>query len=197
MLLFSTYVRENEYDNEMCNYCLQYGASPQYKSSKCTCSSEDSVVDFKMYEKLLPTVVVTELHYFYDPYTRYVYVLNQAYVVLRVYDLDELESKHEDDLNGFDYMLQSNVYKSPLLTLVYTCCTHQKGNYTLTRFLKPFETAVSECVEWLESSFTAEEVSRQLVVLFSVVNNDSWYEHKLLCSHPVARDVWRNLESLM
>lgn len=197
MLLFSTYVRENEYGNEVCDYCLNYGSSPQYKSSKCTCSSNDSLADFKLYEKLLPSVVVNELHYFYDPYTRYVYVLNQAYVVLRVYDLDELESKHEDDLSGFDYVLQSNLYKSPLLTLVYVCCTHQKGNYTLTRFLKPFEQTVSECVEWLESSFTAEEVQRQLVVLFSVVNNDSWYEHELLCSYTVARNVWKDLESLM
>lgn len=195
MLLFSTYVRENEYGNEVCDYCLTYGSTEKYKKSSCTCSG-DAVVDFKLYEKLLPSVTVTELHYFYDPYTRYVYVLNQAYVLLRVYDLDELESTHEDDLTGFDYALQANVYKSPLLTLVYVCCTHQKNNYSLTRFLKPFEETVQEALQWLEYSFSAEEVRRQLVVLFSVVNDDSWYEHKLLCHHQVAREVWATLENL-
>ena len=191
MWLFSNYVRENE--NELCNYCLKNLSTKKYKSSKCTCEGGKLVADFKLYEKLLPFVTVTEMYYFYDLYTRYVYVLNQAYVVLRVFDLDELESKHEDDMDGFDTLLESNVFKSPILTLQYACCAHQKINYTITRFLKPFEELVEELFSWLEDSFSETEVQQQLVMLFSVIHNPSWYEHEVLLRYECARNVWEKL----
>jgi hypothetical protein len=40
LIIFSEYVRENDFDREICNYCLENGDSKKYNKKKCKCQVE-------------------------------------------------------------------------------------------------------------------------------------------------------------
>jgi hypothetical protein len=193
LILFSEYIRENDYDEEICNYCLEYGDSKSYSKKKCTCKVENVIADFKLYERLLPAIIVTELYYYYDPYSRYIYVINQAKLLLKVFDMDELESKDEDSMDGFDCIYEANILSSPILSIIYLCCLHHKGNFK-SRSKYPFKKALDKAYNLLLEVYDTETVEQQLVMLFAVVNNPEWYEHKALMEYEHAEDLWDKIK---
>jgi hypothetical protein len=197
LIIFSEYVRENDFDREICDYCLQYGDSKKYNKKKCKCQVENIIADFKLYEKLMPALIITELYYYYDPYSRYIYVINQAKLLLKVFDMDELEFKSEEDMDGFDCICEANIHTSPILNIIYLCCLHHKGNYTIDRGGYPFLEAIDKAIKLLFEVFNKEQAEQQLVILFSVINDISFYEHQILMQYEEVRNAWEKIKEYL
>ena len=119
LFLFAYLIRENIFENEMCYPCLN-GESKK-DSSKCSCNKEViyCVPDFKLYERYLTGQIVTEIGYFFEPYTRYIYVLNQKSEILKVFDMNLLENKNFEDYDGFDISINYHISNNITLSYLY------------------------------------------------------------------------------
>ena len=117
--LFSHLIREEVFEKEICYPCLE--GETFNDPDLCTCDKESDffIADFKIYEKMLFGQIITEIYYYYDPFTRYIYVLNQKNEILKVFDLDETEKKTYKELNGFDICLEFNINQSIILSFIY------------------------------------------------------------------------------
>lgn len=119
LYLFSHLVREEIFEKEICYACLE-GLSLKNKEF-CTCEKDSDffIADFKIFEKILTGHIITEIFYYYDPYTRYVYVLNQKKEILKIFDLEEVEKKKYSKLNGLDICLEYNINQSIVMSFIY------------------------------------------------------------------------------
>ena len=119
LYLFSHLIREEIFEKEICYACLEGTSLKNKKFCTCNKDSDFFIADFKIFEKILSGQIITEIFYYYDPYMRYVYVLNQKKEVLKVFDLEEIEKKPYKQLNGFDICLEFNINQSIIMSFIY------------------------------------------------------------------------------
>lgn len=119
LFLFAYLRREDIFEKEMCNSCIN-GESKKDPSS-CTCNKEVIflIPDFKLYERYLTGQIITEIKYFLEPYTRYVYVLNQKDEILRVFDMDQIERKEYKNYDVFDISINYHLSNNIIISYLY------------------------------------------------------------------------------
>jgi hypothetical protein len=119
LFLFAYLRREDVFEKEICYSCIN-GETKKDKSL-CSCNKQIHYVipDFKVYEKYLTGQIVTEINYYLDPYTRYIYVLNQRNEILRVFDMDQLERKGFENYDTFDISVNYHISNNIIVSYLY------------------------------------------------------------------------------
>jgi len=119
LFLFAYLRRENIFENEICYSCLN--GETKKDLSKCSCNKaiNYSIPDFKLYERYLTGQIITEIGYYLEPYTRYIYVLNQKNEILRVFDMNMLENKNFEDYDGFDISINYHISNNIIVSYLY------------------------------------------------------------------------------
>lgn len=119
LFLFSYLRREDIFEKEICNSCIS-GLS-KIDISNCSCNKTINflIPDFKLYERYLTGQIITEIQYLIEPYTRYIYVLNQKDEILRVFDMDQLERKGYQNYDAFDVSINYHLSNNTILSYLY------------------------------------------------------------------------------
>ena len=119
LFLFAYLMRENIFENEMCYSCIN--GETKKDSSKCSCNKSViyAIPDFKLYERYFTGQIITEIGYYFEPYTRYIYVLNQKNEILKVFDLNILENKNFEEYDGFDISINYHISNNIILSYLY------------------------------------------------------------------------------
>lgn len=119
LFLFAYLRRENIYENELCYSCLNGETKKDPLNCKCNKKITYSIPDFKLYERYLTGQIITEIGYYLEPYTRYIYVLNQKNEILRVFDMNMLETKNFEDYDGFDISINYHISNCTIISYLY------------------------------------------------------------------------------
>jgi hypothetical protein len=182
---FKTYIRENDYEDEICDYCLTESSLKKFNPKKCKCSNAIfHIGDFKLYEKLLP-LMISEVSYNYDPMSRYVYVLNQNRTILRVLDMDDLESYEETELDGYENLVLQAIRQDALMILIYSCCQIMKDVIPLNA------KTLLRVSDLVDDFFIDPEFSqRRILILFSIIHQEEHPLFKYLLSHNSFLEHW-------
>jgi hypothetical protein len=152
LYLFCHLIREDIFENEICYSCLKAESSEDNDLCKCNKDADFVIADFKLYEKFFEGSVITEIKYYYDPYTRYIYCLNQKDEILKVFEIDNLENKIFKDFNGFEVCLNYHITNDIILCYLYY--HFKKENESLSYlFNENFDELIREkLIEFLISS---------------------------------------------
>lgn len=143
LYLFCHLIREDIFENEICYPCLKGETSIEETSCICNKNIEFIIADFKLYENFFDGSVITEIKYYYDPYTRYIYCLNQKNEILKVFEMDSLESKNFKEFNGFEVCVNFHLLNDILLCYLYF--QFKKRNKTTSFFFnEDFEEIIKE-----------------------------------------------------
>lgn len=119
LFLFAYLRREDIYEREICYSCIN--GETKNNPFKCSCDKKVNylIPDFKLYERYLTGQIVTEIGYYLEPYSRYIYVLNQKNEILRVFDMNILENKKFEDYDGFDISINYHISNDSILSYLY------------------------------------------------------------------------------
>lgn len=119
LFLFSYLRREDIFEKEICNSCIN--GESKINVSSCYCDKDVNflIPDFKLYERYLTGQIVTEIKYLLEPYTRYIYVLNQKDEILRVFDMDQLERKGYQNYDPFDISINYHLSNNIIISYLY------------------------------------------------------------------------------
>lgn len=184
---FKTWIRENDWEDEICDYCLTDDSLSSWESDKCTCSKNKyHIGDFKLYEKLLP-ILISEISYYYDPLSRYIYVLNQNKTILRVIDMDDLETKTGTELaDGYDHCTLEAIMFDPLMSLIFMCC----------RIIKDLDTLNAKKIIVIKKTLDlffedSDYYKKRILILFSIIHQEEHLLFKILCHHPLFNEEWQ------